>query len=299
LPDATLSKPQFIRGAFYGASAVCIWAGWMITTRFGVTTNLSAWDIAALRFATAGLLLLPVLLRRGFAFEKLGWLGLLAVTVGGGVIMVLCIAVGTFFAPAAHGGALFPGVAPLFAALLATALLKEPFPRTKQIGLGLILVGLVAIVGAGVLTISGHTIGHILFLCAAFIWACYTVAVRYAQIDGLHAAAIAVVTSAVLYLPIYLLFLEDGILDVPVRDLAFQAFYQGILQAILSFVLYGHAVRILGASNGAAFGALSPVLVALFAIPLLGEVPSGTDWLGIAFITAGVCLASDAFLPRR
>jgi hypothetical protein len=39
---------------------------------------------------------------------------------------------------------------------------------------------------------------------------------------------------------------------------------------IVSLVLYGRAVFILGASGGSAFGALVPALSALLAIPLLG-----------------------------
>ena len=60
---------------------------------------------------------------------------------------------------------------------------------------------------------------------------------------------------------------------------------------IISVVLYGRAIVILGASVGAAFGARVPVL-ALFAIPLLGEWPSGADWAGIVVISAGVFLAT-------
>ena len=53
-------------------------------------------------------------------------------------------------------------------------------------------------------------------------------------------------------------------------------------------VLYGRAVVILGASGGSAFGALVPALSALFAVPLVGEWPNRTDWLGIMLISAGV-----------
>ena len=61
---------------------------------------------------------------------------------------------------------------------------------------------------------------------------------------------------------------------------------------IISVVLYGRAIVILCASAGAAFGALAPVLSALFAIPLLGEWPSSADWAGIVVISAGVFLAT-------
>jgi drug/metabolite transporter (DMT)-like permease len=41
-----------------------------------------------------------------------------------------------------------------------------------------------------------------------------------------------------------------------------------------------------------------PALSALLAIPLLGEWPSGSDWVGIVLISIGVYLASEGPLPR-
>jgi drug/metabolite transporter (DMT)-like permease len=293
----TLPLGQYVKGAMFGIAAVSIWAGWIVVTRLGVTTGLSVWDIAAMRFVTAGLILTPVLMKKGLAYDRLGWKGLMAIAIGGGALMVAFVAAGTTFAPAAHGGALFPGVMPVFVALLATAILGEPFPIPKKLGLVGISAGVVVIVGPGIFSVDQQTVGHMLFLSAALIWAGYTVAMRFGRLDGLHAAAIAAVASMLIYLPVYALLLEDGLFDNPMPVLAFQAFYQGILTMIISFYFYGNAVRILGASNGAAFGALGPVIVALLAIPILGEFPSLTDWLGISFIAGGVYLASGAPLP--
>ncbi len=157
-----------------------------------------------------------------------------------------------------------------------------------------------AITGLAIFTHVGtQSIGHLLFLCAAFLWACYTVSIRRARLDALHAVAIAAVSSMLLYLPIYIVFLEDDLLDAPLGDLVFQGFYQGVLTMIVSLFLYGRAVSLLGASNAAAFGALGPAMAALFAIPILGEFPTPTDWAGIVVITAGVYLASGAPLPKR
>ena len=44
------------------------------------------------------------------------------------------------------------------------------------------------------------------------------------------------------------------------------------------------------AVNVAPVDKLSVVLVAVFAVAFLGERPSGRDWLGIAFVAAGVVL---------
>jgi len=85
--------------------------------------------------------------------------------------------------------------------------------------------------------------------------------------------------------------------DVPFADLTFQVIFQGIVVTIISLVLYGRAALILGASGGSAFGALVPALSALLAIPLLGEWPTASGWVGIVLISAGVYLASGAPLP--
>ena len=113
---------QFVIGASYGVAAVAIWAGWLVMMRLGVTTSLSAPDLAALRFAVAGPLLLPIVLRRGLAIDRLGWPGVAAVVIGAGAPVALIVGVGLRFAPAAHAGVLYQGVVPLAVACLPGSL---------------------------------------------------------------------------------------------------------------------------------------------------------------------------------
>jgi hypothetical protein len=54
-------SPSYLKGAVFGLAAVSISAGWSAMTRLAVTTSLDAWDIPALRFGVAGLLLSPIL----------------------------------------------------------------------------------------------------------------------------------------------------------------------------------------------------------------------------------------------
>ncbi len=51
------AKSQYVKGAVFGCAAASIWASWSAVTRLAVATHLNAWDIAALRFGVAGLLL--------------------------------------------------------------------------------------------------------------------------------------------------------------------------------------------------------------------------------------------------
>ena len=294
-----LTTAQYARGALYGMAAVSIWSGWIVVARLGLRTSLTPSDIAAVRFAVAGLLLLPYLLRRGLALERLGRPGLAAIVFGGGAPVLLTNA-GLLFAPAAEAGALFPGVMPLMVAILAAFVLQEPFTATKRASFALILIGVVAIVsGAGATFSTRQNIGHLLFLGSALAWAFYTVAMRRARLDGLHAAAIAAVGALVLYLPVYVLVAGAGIFNAPSGDVALQAIVQGLLTAIVSLLLYGRAVSILGASSGAAFAALCPALTALMAIPVLGEWPRAPDWMAVILISSGVYVVSGGPMPGQ
>ena len=298
-----MAKPttsEFVRGSFYGLAAVGIWASWVVAVRLGLKTSLKPWDITAIRFGVAGLILLPYLLRKGLAVKPLGGLGLAAIMVGGGAPMVLLSYGGLLFAPAAHAASLYTALIPLYVASLAAVVLGEAFTIAKRIGLVLIVTGVLGIVwGAGGTIGSRQNIGHAMFIGAGMVWACYTVAMRKARLKGLHAAAIAAVASLVTYVPVYAIIFGASLFNAPWRDIALQAFVHGVLTAVISLMLYGRAVSILGASHGSAFAALAPVMTAILAIPILGEWPVTRDWIAMLLISGGVYIASGGLLPAR
>jgi drug/metabolite transporter (DMT)-like permease len=299
IAESTGTSTAYARGAVYGLAAVSIWAGNIVVAGFGLKSSLTPWDISAIRFLLAGLLLLPFLLQVGLAFDRLGWIGLAALVLGGAPTVVLAN-YGLLFAPAAHAGALFPGVMPLMVAILAAVILKEPFTPQKRVGFALIVTGVVGIVwGTGGILGTAQNVGHLLFLGSAFAWACYTVAMRRARLGGLHAAAISAVGSLLFYLPPYAVLAGASILDASPSAIALQALVQGLLTAVISYVLYGRAVSILGASSGAAFAASCPAMTALMAIPILGEWPSALEWTAIIVISLGVYVVSGGPLPAR
>jgi drug/metabolite transporter (DMT)-like permease len=291
---------QYARGALYGLAAVSIWAGFIVVARFGIRTGLTPWDITAIRFAVSGSLLLPVVIRKGVALERIGWTGLAAVVAGCGAPMVLLANAGLLFAPAAHAGALFPGVTPLMVAILAAVILGEAFTAKKKIGCTLIVIGVIGVAwGAGGAIGTIQNIGDLLFLAAGLAWACYTVAMRRARLDGLHAAALAAVASLALYLPIYAYFAGASLFKASLSEIALQAVVQGFLTGIIALFLYGRMVSILGATGGAAFLALTPAMTAVMGIPILGELPSAIDWMTIMVISIGVYVVSGGPLPRQ
>ena len=63
---------------------------------------------------------------------------------------------------------------------------------------------------------------------------------------------------------------------------------------ILAMLLFTYAVKILGAAQTAAFGALTPILSMLGGIFLLDEIITPVKLLGICLVTLGVLFASGA-----
>src|SRR5437667_7131571 len=171
---------NYLKGAAFGVAAISIWASWSAVTRLAVTTSLDAWDVAALRFGVACILLSPVVVQRGLARDRLGRLGLAVIIAGGGAPYALVAAGGLRFAPASDQGALNPGCMPLFVGLIGMTLLRERLSAARILGLALILAGALIIVGwhaenGSTGWTSSRTLGDALFLGAAFLTACFTV----------------------------------------------------------------------------------------------------------------------------
>ncbi len=270
----------------------------MVVTRVAVTSTLSAEDLAALRFSSAGLLLLPIVWRRGFALDRLGWKGLVLVVLCAGVPYVLLASHGLALARAAEAGVLIPGTIPLFVGLLSVLVLRERLGAIPRVGLGLIMGGVAILTGPALLAVAGgQLLGYGICLFSALIWAVYTIAARRVSLDAVHMTAIITVASALWYVPLYLLLPRQGIWQADVQTLVVQVIYQGPLTGIVALLAYNRSIPLLGAARASAFTALLPLTTLLLAIPVLGEWPSARDLLGAVLAAIGVLLATG--LIRR
>src|SRR5688572_33394075 len=87
------SAPSPLAGAAFGILAALTWGGFPAITKLSMASDaLDAWDITALRFGVAGLVLLPLFVRRGLG--ALGPLRGLFLAVGAGAPYVLLTAGG-------------------------------------------------------------------------------------------------------------------------------------------------------------------------------------------------------------
>jgi len=287
-------RSEYARGAAYGLAAVSIWAGNIVVAGLGLRSNLTPWDISAIRFCVA------CRTWREPALRFIAWVGSAWRHWCLAARRRCCSRISACCSHRPRTQVLFPGVMPLMVAILASVLLNEPFTTPKKVGFALIVSGVIGIVwSAGGSLGTRQNIGHLLFLGSALAWACYTVAMRRAGLSGLHAAAISAVGSLLIYVPPYAVIAGAGLFEASFGAIALQAVVQGVLTAVISYLLYGSAVGILGASSGAAFAALCPAMTALMAIPVLGEWPAAIDWVAIVVISAGVYVVSGGPLPIR
>ncbi|WP_201829063.1 DMT family transporter [Microvirga zambiensis] len=300
MSDLVHSLPQSrIRPALIGwlaaLATVTIWAVWAVATRHAVTHDLPPVAIGILRFGVPAVLLAPIAWRTGLFPKGLGLpksLGLL----GSGAPFFLIVALGMQFAPAAEIGPLLPGTMPLFVALIGWLVFGEQLARMRAFGFALILIGVACIGGHGLfMTSNGTWRGHLLLLTGACLWGIYTHAYRRSGLSALQAASLIGLWSFLILLPFGLPPLIRAIGNGLAGPLVLQALLQGFLSGVAGIVFYGIAIDRLGASRAAAISPLAIVLAALFAIPMLGEIPDAAAMIGITLATLGVVLASGAF----
>lgn len=259
---------------------------------------LDAWDVTALRFGVAGLLLLPLFARRGLGSLRPG--PALFLACGAGAPYVLLTAGGLAFAPAAHMGVITPSCMLLCSTLGAALILNERLTPARLAGALAIAMGIVALGWDGLANHGELTwLGDAMFALGGLFWASYTIGSRVWRVDPLHATAVVGVLSMLVYLPPYAWFAGNALAAAPWREIAIQAVFQGVLSAIVALLLYTRAVALLGAARGAVFAALVPTFSLLIAIPLLHELPTPLQIAGVLFVTAGMVLALGLHDPAR
>jgi len=285
-----LSNPQHRRGILYLFGACLIWAGWWVIIRQGIAGNgINPFDLAAIRYAVAGICLLPVLTHMGLGTS---WMRAALLGLCGGLLNSLTAFYGIQYAPASHGAALMPAMAPIFTALIAWLALNESIGRMRWIGICVSIAGALTI-GSGYLASADENqwIGHLMFLASSICWSLYIVLMRLWRINAWQGTAIAAVTAMIVYLPVYSFIVGGRVFDYPISTLLFHGFYQGILNSVAAFALFNFAIGIFGASAAAASSVMIPVFTVILAALFIGEIPTFIELIGILAVIAGLPFA--------
>ena len=273
-------------------ATVAIWGVWIVLTHQAVTHSLSPAAIALLRMIAPTILLAPAIWRAGiFARGKI--VPLIFCIIGAGTPFVLLTATGMQYATSADFAALVPGTMPLLVALLSALFFKERLGWLRALGFVCCSMGVFAIAGRSIADADVNTsFGHLLLLLAALNYAVYTLAFRASGLTPIEATGVVAFWSLLMILPFGTMPVIEALRAGRVYEIVFQAVLQGVLSGIIALVAFNTGIERLGASKGAAFVALVPVVATLLAIPILGEWPDLAAIIGVATTSLGVMLAS-------
>ncbi|MEY4419805.1 MAG: hypothetical protein RLZZ498_401 [Pseudomonadota bacterium] len=288
---------------------VLIWSSFIVVARASAAHNLLPLDIGFLRIVGASCVLLPwgwwLMRAQRQAGERVGSLmGLsplpLRVTAIAGLFGSMMYAMlaysGFFFAPAAHASVLMPGSLPLWTSLLAMVVLHDKITRARAVGLICIVLGDLLVGGASLLkAFDGGEVwkGDLMFMSAAFCWACYSVMVRRHALDPVRATIAITAFSCVSFVPIYGLsawrgWVPSHLGSAPVAEMVFQAVYQGLGSVVISGITFNVMIRHFGPVRSTMITALVPGLSALGAVTFLGEPMHLNLIAGLAMVTCGI-----------
>ncbi|MCX7329278.1 MAG: DMT family transporter [Hyphomicrobiales bacterium] len=282
------------------ALAMLIYGSNFVISRHAVLNGLSAHDMLALRFAVAGLILLPVFWRAGVRdCAGIGWRRGVILTVMSGFPMSFLMMQGLTMAPAAHGASIGPGMVTLIGIIGGVLLFGTQLTAALMVGVAIVLAGLLALALAA--TTATHMpnllLGDLCFLGVGLIWGGYPLALQLWKIDGLKATAVFSVLS-MLYLPVYALVYFRGFDVAPWQAIVFHGINQGLINVVIGLWLWAWATKILGVAVAGRFPPMIPVIGTILGMPVLGEWPGAIQLVGIAMIVGGLFIAAWKPAPK-
>jgi drug/metabolite transporter (DMT)-like permease len=185
---------------------------------------------------------------------------------------------------------------PLFVVPLSWLVLGLTVSGRQLVGLVLSLAGVVAIVSGGSLQTFARLAlnpGDFLILGGAFLWAVYTVMLRWRPpLRALSFLFTTVVTAATVSLPFYLWEMGTGRMMTVTPTAVVTIGYLAIFPSIVAYICWNQAVATVGPNVAGFFNPVIPVFGILFAVIFLGEPLRAYHLAGFALVLGGVMLTS-------
>jgi drug/metabolite transporter (DMT)-like permease len=277
-------------GYWYAGLTVLIWSGFILVSRLGGVSPLNPFDMTALRFGTAALVLLPIwIVQRPL---RLASARMASLALTGGLGYALLVYWGFKLTPATHAAVLLPGLLPFEIALFGWLLLGERLSHRRMLGLAFIAMGVGCVATESFRAGLASWRGDLAILGASLCWALYTVLARRWRVAPWAATVGVALLTGLVYLPIYALFLPKALAIASWTTILLQAFYQGILAVIVAMLFYMKAVATIGPMRMGALMALVPAASGFAATPILGEPLSFWSISGLVLVSAGAYLST-------
>jgi drug/metabolite transporter (DMT)-like permease len=185
---------------------------------------------------------------------------------------------------------------PLFVVPLSWLFLGLTVSGRQLVGLVLSLAGVVTVVSGGSLQTFVQLAlnpGDFLILGGAFLWAVYTVMLKWRPpVHPLSFLLTTLASAAAVSLPFYLWEMSTGrTMSVTPTAVAVIG-YLAVFPSIVAYVCWNRAVAMVGPNVAGFFNPVIPVFGILFAVLFLGELLRAYHLAGFALVLSGVVLTS-------
>ena len=282
---------------------VVIWGMQPVVLRLAAQQGLTPADLTVIRFGIASLVLLPVALSHAhFPIGALGWKRALILAVLGGAPYNYFVIVGAAHAPALDGASILAAVSLLVTVMLATMLSGERITSVRFVALILVCTGLLPFAIQSVLQsiAAGNDtwLGHAMYACAACMWGIVAPLSKRWSVDPWNFASTVVILSAST-IPLWIVALPMHWRQVDVAAVGLHVLFFGLIQSVLSTVLFQKAIRLLGATTSGMFYALVPFTAWIGGQLVLGEKPSYMEVAGMLLVITGLGIAPYGARPAK
>jgi drug/metabolite transporter (DMT)-like permease len=274
------------------------WAGHWIVAR-AVVPHATPMGMAFWRWAAAIVLLAPfaapALIREWPAIRR-AWRPILFFGTCG-TVLYNCVGYYGIRNSTATNAVLFQSITPAVIPLFGWLFFRERIRPLTAAGLALSFAGVLAIVSRldpEMLLGFRMNPGDLWLLGNVALWALYTACMRWTPrgLDPLAFMLAVMLAGMITGLPAYLVDLAGGGRVEPDRGFVLGILYLAALPSILCYVMWNKAVAMLGPAKAGVYLHLIPLLGAGMAIVFLGERLHLYHAVGLAFILAGVWLAT-------
>lgn len=280
-------------------SAILLWSGWIVLSRHGAQTTLSAVDLSFIRFTTA--LVCSVPLWFFYDWRRIPVYRLLLACWTSGVIYTTFCFAGLATAKAATSGVLINGLLPVFGAMIGYFWNGARISRVTAFCIFSILVADMLLIG-GDWQKLGNSQGIFALLLlggASLSFSYYTVAVKKWNLMLMDIVVWIPIVNFLSILPFWL-GMETGIHSASVRELVIQALFQGVVITLGAGFLIAFTIKSLGPTTTTMFMATVPGVTAVLGFVALAEPLSMIEIISIFICVCALLLnAKSGVLQRR
>lgn len=287
-----------IKGVIFALLATLLWSGNMVIAS-GIKGHIPPICLAFWRWAVACIVLAPFALKTTIDtistvkkhIKYLALTALLGITIFNTLI---------YFAGKTTSAVNLSLIAisiPLFIVLLSRVIFKEKVSTTQNIGIAIIITGVLVLISKGSFQALLHiqfAIGDVLMLFACFFFACYTILVRKKP-DELTPKVFlfsVFVIGTIFLLPLYVvehIYFKKVTLD---SKTIFITGYVGVCASLISFYVWNEAIRLIGTSKTALIYYLIPVFSGLLAYLFLNQEISLSQMISMGIIITGLLITN-------